>query len=93
LFLDGRNVGEKAEWTANGVTFRPQTPLDGGEHRIEISLRDTHGNRTYRCVSFFVKGEEKPPEASPKKPLSTVRAAGFFGSALATIKKLFSDKD
>ncbi len=93
LFLDGRNVGEKAEWTANGVTFHLQTPLDGGEHRMEISLRDTHGNRTYRRVVFFVKGTDGAQAPSSKKSISTVRAAGFFGSALATIKKLFSDKD
>ena len=93
LFLDGRNVSENAEWTANGVTFRPQVPLGAGEHILEISLRDKHANRTYRRVAFFVEGEESAGAPAPKKPMSAARAAGFFANALAVIKSLFLNKD
>lgn len=52
--LDGRNVGDGAKWTADSVSFQPQTPLSLGEHVLELTLRDTRGNRTYRRTSFHV---------------------------------------
>lgn len=93
LYLDGKNVGESAIWTANGMSFCPKMPLDGGEHTLEIVLRDTHGNRTYRHVSFFVKGKDVATDAPPKKPMSAVHAARFFAGAFVTLKKLFLNKE
>ncbi len=93
VYLDGRSTGENAIWTANGMSFCPETPLECGEHVLEIALRDTRGNRTYRRISFLVQGEEGADSTPPKKPMSAVRAAGFFWGALATLKKLFSNKE
>lgn len=92
VYLDGRNVGENAIWTANGMSFRPQKPFLTGEHVLEISLRDIHGNRTYRRSVFLVTGENAPASETGKKT-SVVQAAGFFASAFATLKRFFSDKD
>ena len=93
IYLDGRKAGENAIWTANGMSFRPELPLGEGEHVLEISLRDTRGNRTYRRVAFWVQGEGNTDGTPTKKPISTVRAAGFFAGAFSAIKKLFSDKE
>ena len=93
VYLDGRNVGEKAAWTANGMSFRPPTPLFCGEHLLEISLRDTRGNRTYRRFLFYVESASRTQEDSGKKSVSAVQAAGFFAGAFAVLKRLFLHKD
>lgn len=54
LCLDGHNVSAAAEWTAERVTYRPERALAMGEHTVEVSLRDTLGNRTYRKITFGI---------------------------------------
>ena len=54
LCLDGWNVSEDVEWSADGLTYRPNKPLLMGEHVLEITLRDTLGNRTYSRTAFVV---------------------------------------
>ena len=54
LCVDGRNVSTAAEWTAERVTYRPEHALSMGEHTVELSLRDTLGNRTYRKITFGI---------------------------------------
>ncbi len=54
LCLDGFNVSDTAKWTENGVTFRPAKALSMGEHVLEITLRDTLGNRAYSRTAFVV---------------------------------------
>ncbi len=93
VYLDGRNAGENAVWTANGMSFRPETPLGEGEHVLEISLRDTRGNRSYHRFTFCVKGTDAPEEETKRKPLSAVQAAGFLAGSYATLKKLFFDEE
>lgn len=93
VFLDGKNVEKNAVWTANGMSFRPQKPLGSGEHVLEISLRDIHGNRTYCRFVFLVVGEDGSGSKTEKKAVSVVQAAGFFASAFGTLKKLFSNKE
>ena len=58
LCVDGKNVTEKAKWTANGVTYVPQKELKIGAHSYEIFLRDRLGNKTYRKFSFTVADKE-----------------------------------
>ena len=89
VYLDGRAVGENAIWMANGMSFRPEKPLDDGEHILEIDLRDTLGNRTYRRVPF--RAVKKTGEG--KRPRSAVQAAGLLASAIVALKKIFTDKD
>lgn len=91
VYLDGKNVGEAAAWTANGMSFSPKVPLGGGEHVLELDLRDTRGNRTYRRVAFVVEGAKSGKKAEEKKKLSTVQAAGFMAGAFAALKKLLDD--
>lgn len=91
LYLDGKNVGENAIWTANGMSFRPKMPLGEGEHVLEVSLRDTRGNRSYHRFVFFVGEKDAPAGEKKRKPISTVQAAGFLASSYATLKKLFLD--
>ncbi len=52
ICLDGLNVSEDAVWQEGEVTYRPTRPLTMGEHVLELVLRDTHGNRTYRRTAF-----------------------------------------
>lgn len=54
LCVDGRNVSTAAEWSADGVTYRPERPLALGAHTFEVSLRDMLGNRTYRKIGFAI---------------------------------------
>lgn len=59
ICLDGRNVSDAAEWSEGGVTFTPAKPLPLGEHSLELTLRDTLGNRTYLHTKFHLTdGEE-----------------------------------
>ena len=52
LCLDGLNVSDRANWSEELVTFIPAEPLDYGTHTVEITLRDTRGNRTYHKYDF-----------------------------------------
>ena len=90
LYLDGRAIGKNAVWTSNGVSFLPQEALGGGEHTVEILLRDRHGNRTYQKSNFFLTsvGRKKPSA----RPFAFLRAAGFLTSVLAALRRIFSDK-
>ncbi len=54
ICLDGLNVSEGAAWREGEVTYRPEKPLGAGEHVLELVLRDTLGNRTYRRTAFTV---------------------------------------
>ena len=54
ICLDGRNVSADAAWHEHEVTYRPVKPLSMGEHVLELVLRDTHGNRTYRRTTFLL---------------------------------------
>lgn len=54
LCLDGLNVSDRAKWSEEGVTFRPAEPLSYGTHTVEITLRDTRGNRTYHKYDFAI---------------------------------------
>ncbi len=52
--LDGHNVSSAVRFEGNALYYRPQKALSLGAHVIEVSLRDTLGNRTYRKVTFSV---------------------------------------
>ena len=93
VYLDGKNAGENAVWAANGMSFRPEMPLGEGEHVLEISLRDTRGNRSYHRFVFFVGEKDAPLGGKKRKPISTVQAAGFLANSYATLKKLFFDEE
>lgn len=54
LCLDGLNVSADATWSENGVTYTPTRKLAYGEHTIELTLRDTLGNRSYYTSTFTV---------------------------------------
>ncbi|MBQ3056389.1 MAG: CehA/McbA family metallohydrolase [Clostridia bacterium] len=54
LCLDGLNVSDRASWSEELVTFVPAEPLDYGTHTMEITLRDTRGNRTYHKWDFAI---------------------------------------
>ena len=54
LFFDGRNVSEQSKWRKNSVTYTPPQPLAEGEHIVEMTLRDTLGNRSYLRSAFRV---------------------------------------
>ena len=54
LCFDGFNVSGEAKWKADGVTFTPKKPPTLGEHVVEVTLRDTLGNRTYRRTAFVI---------------------------------------
>ena len=54
LCLDGLNVSDRASWGEEHVTFVPADPLDYGMHTVEITLRDTRGNRTYHKWDFAI---------------------------------------
>jgi len=54
LCLDGLAVSDQAEWSEDGVTFVPTSPLDFGTHTVEITLRDMRGNRTYEKWDFAI---------------------------------------
>lgn len=59
LCFDGLNVSADAVWSECEVTYTPKKLPDPGEHVVEITLRDTLGNRTYRRVPFVISdGEE-----------------------------------
>ncbi len=60
LFFDGRNVSEQAKWRKGKVSYAPPMPTTAGEHVIEITLRDTLGNRSYWRSAFKVSGAERP---------------------------------
>ncbi len=54
LHLDGFNVSDKASFTAEGVTYRPEKRLTLGKHIVELSLRDKLGNRSYEKYEFEI---------------------------------------
>ena len=54
LHLDGFNVSDKATFTADGVTYRPDKRLALGKHTVELSLRDKLGNRSYEKYEFEI---------------------------------------
>ena len=54
LCLDGLNVSDKASWSEEKVVFNPVEPLAYGAHTVEITLRDTRGNRTYYKYDFAI---------------------------------------
>lgn len=54
LCLDGRNVTDEAEWREDAVRFLPRRPLTFGKHTVELTLRDSLGNRTYRKALFAI---------------------------------------
>lgn len=54
LHIDGFNVSEKAVFTAERVTYRPDKKLSLGKHTVEVSLRDKLGNRSYEKYEFEI---------------------------------------
>lgn len=54
LCVDGKNVTEKAKWTAQGVTYTPAKELKVGAHHYEVFLRDRLGNKTYHKYHFTI---------------------------------------
>ncbi len=54
LCLDGHNVSGHARFEEQAVYYRPSKPLPMGNHTVEVSLRDTLGNRTYRKSVFAI---------------------------------------
>lgn len=59
LCVDGLNVTAEANFTADRVTYRPKKPLAYGAHTVEVTLRDTLGNRTYRHIAFEIGNGKK----------------------------------
>lgn len=53
LCLDGINVSEKAVWGQESVRYAT-ADLAYGTHTVEITLRDTRGNRTYEKYDFAI---------------------------------------
>lgn len=54
LCLDGLNVSSDAAWSEERVSYKPTAPLAFGTHTVEITLRDTRGNRTYQKYDFAI---------------------------------------
>ncbi len=54
LCLDGLNVSAGAEWREDSVCYAPEKPLAYGTHTVELTLRDTRGNRTYHKYDFAI---------------------------------------
>jgi len=59
LCFDGYNVSGDAVFDADSVSYVPPKPLAIGTHTVEVTLRDSIGNRTYRKIDFAV-GDGKP---------------------------------
>lgn len=56
LLLDGQDVTAGAKATRQGISFTPAGDLAEGVHTVEISVRDTSGNRGNRVRQPFAVG-------------------------------------
>ncbi len=54
LYVDGKNVTQKADWGAERVSYTPSSPMRRGRHKFEIILVDTLENETRHGVSFSI---------------------------------------
>jgi hypothetical protein len=67
IFVDNVDVTAQATITSTGVTYTPTTPLAGGEHTVEVRVKDSFGNGNIETWSFTVektKVEDSVPNYS-----------------------------
>ena len=56
LTVDGQNVSWRSIRNGMMVAWRPENPLGGGVHRVEVVIKDLAGNTTTRSWKFEVAG-------------------------------------
>lgn len=54
LSVDGKDVTEKAVFRQDGMEYLPAKKFEVGEHRLELTLVDTNGNKTEKNIFFSV---------------------------------------